>query len=101
MKTIAQQLNVTEFPFRIADKNGNCIYHENSDRFWSKGVYDSNGDQIYYENSNNVWIKREFNSEGRMIYYKDSKGYIVDSRPKPYVDKVIEIDGIKYKLVKA
>ena len=30
MKTIAQQLNVTDFPFIIKDKNGNEIYFENS-----------------------------------------------------------------------
>ena len=30
MKTIAQQLNVTEFPFEIKDKNGNRIYSEDS-----------------------------------------------------------------------
>ena len=33
MKTIAQQLNVTEFPFTIKDKNGNVIYCENSDGY--------------------------------------------------------------------
>ena len=30
MKTIAQQLNIKEFPFRIKDKNGNQIYFEDS-----------------------------------------------------------------------
>ena len=30
MKTIAQQLNVTEFPFEIKDKNGNLTYFEDS-----------------------------------------------------------------------
>jgi hypothetical protein len=30
MKTIAQQLNITDFPFEINDKNGNEIYFENS-----------------------------------------------------------------------
>lgn len=33
MKTIAQQLNIKEFPFRIKDKNGNQIYFENSDGY--------------------------------------------------------------------
>jgi len=31
MKTIAQQLNVKDFPFCINDSNGNQIYFENSD----------------------------------------------------------------------
>jgi hypothetical protein len=30
MKTIAQQLNIKEFPFIIKDTNGNEIYFENS-----------------------------------------------------------------------
>ena len=35
MKTIAQQLNIKEFPFEIKDENGNVIY------------YDSNNNVIY------------------------------------------------------
>jgi hypothetical protein len=77
MKTIAQQLNVTEFPFIIKDKNRNSIYYENSDGYWWKHEYDSNGNQIYFENSN---------------------GLIIDNHPKPCENKVVEIDGIKYKL---
>ena len=41
MKTIAQQLNVTEFPFEIRDKNGNQIYFEDSKGYWYKNEYDS------------------------------------------------------------
>jgi hypothetical protein len=74
MKTIAQQLNIKEFPFEIRDKNGNEIYFENSNRYWYKCEFDSNGSDIYYE---------------------DSDGYIVDKRCE---NKVVEIDGIKYKL---
>ena len=33
MKTIAQQLNIKEFPFEITDKNGNEVYFEESDGF--------------------------------------------------------------------
>ena len=77
MKTIAQQLNIKEFPFRIKDKNGKVIYYENSDRYWCKSEYDSNGNQIYYE---------------------DSNGEIEDNRPKGCEGKVVEIDGKKYKL---
>jgi hypothetical protein len=170
MKTIAQQLNVTEFPFRIKDKKGNqiyfedsygywykweydsnrnTIYHEDSNKFWYKREYDSNGKLIYFENSNGdkiysenstgcwwkykydsnrnliyfedsdgLWAKWEYDSDGNEIYYEDSCGDIEDKRPKPTLDwsrslydtvtrpnpcenKVVEIDGIKYKLVKA
>jgi hypothetical protein len=39
MKTIAQQLNVTDFPFEIKDKNGNVIYWENSNGHWFNSEY--------------------------------------------------------------
>jgi hypothetical protein len=61
MKTIAQQLNVKEFPFEIRDSHGNQIYCEDSDGFWCKIEYDSQGYEIYYE---------------------DSDGDITDNRPK-------------------
>ena len=98
MKTVAQQLNVTEFPFEIKDKNGNVIYYENSTGFWYKNEYDSNGNQIYCENSNGFWWKSEFDSNGNEIYYEDSKGEIIDNRPKGCEGKVVEIDGKKYRL---
>ncbi len=33
MKTIAQQLKITDFPFRIKDKNNNQIYFEDSNGY--------------------------------------------------------------------
>jgi hypothetical protein len=119
MKTIAQQLNVTEFPFIVRDKNGNLIYWEDSNGYWSKYEYDSNGNAIYYENSYGFWIKWEYDSDGNVIYSENSGGFwikweydsdgneiyfensygkIEDNRPKPCEGKVVEIDGIKYKL---
>jgi hypothetical protein len=98
MKTIAQQLNIKEFPFQIEDKNGNTIYSENSDGDWVKWEYDSNRNTIYSENSDGDWVKWEYNLGGNVIYCETSNGYIEDNRPKPCVGKVVEIDGIKYKL---
>jgi uncharacterized membrane protein len=120
MKTIAQQLNIKEFPFEIKDKNGKVIYFENSHGYWVKSEYDSNGNQIYSETSDgnwnriecdsngNViycesshggWSKREYDSNGNQIYYESSDGFIVDNRPKSCEGKVVEIDGKKYKLI--
>jgi len=77
-KTIAQELGVTQFPFRIKDKGGNLIYKELKGGAWSRWKYDSEGNQIYYENS---------------------KGLVMDNRPKPKAEPMtIEIDGKKYKL---
>ena len=50
-KTIAQQLNIKDFPFEIKDDNGKLIYIEDSNGNWVKSEYDSNSNEVYYENS--------------------------------------------------
>jgi len=83
MKTIAQQLNVTEFPFEILDKNGGVIYSEDSSGSWSKF---------------------EHNEKGDVIYYEDSDGLIIDNRPKPLIeltmDEIADKFGIDVDLLK-
>ena len=122
MKTIAKQLKIKNFPFEIKDSNGNLIYwedsngywykreldsngnliyREDSDGSWVKWEYDSNGYQIYWENSDGSWAKYEYDSDGNLIYWENSNGKITDKRPKLCENKVVEIDGVKYKLVKA
>jgi len=99
MKTIAQQLNVKEFPFKIRGKNGKQIYWEDSNGFWAKSEYDSNSNEIYFENSDGFWTKREFDSNSNEIYYENSNGTVIDNRPKQSCEgKVVEIDGKKYQL---
>jgi len=99
MKTIAQQLNVKDFPFEIKDKNGNEIYYEYSDGFWVKSEYNSNRNKIYSETSDGFWAKREYDSNGKKIYYETSDGDVEDNRPKQSCEgKVVEIDGKKYQL---
>jgi hypothetical protein len=109
--TIAQQLKIKDFPFRIKNKHGNTIYHkdssgywfkreydsngdeiyyENSIGYWSKSEYDSNGNEIYYENSYGDWRKREYDSNGNEIYYETSDGVIKDNRPKAIVEVSLE-----------
>jgi hypothetical protein len=83
MKTIAQQLNVTDFPFVIKDKNNNRIYYENSDGYWSRSEFDSKNNEIYWENSN---------------------GYITDNRTKPTpeftMEELIAKLGYEFKIKK-
>jgi len=99
MKTIAEQLNITKFPFEIKDSSGNQIYHENYNGGWIKREFDSSGNRIYSENSNGYWIKMEYDSNGKETYYENSDGEIIDNRPKSSCNgKVVEIDGKKYKL---
>ena len=82
------------------DSQGNEIYYETSDGYWVKREYDSQGNIIYYENSDVYWSKREYDSKGNQIYFEGSNGRITDNRPKSCENKVVEIDGVKYKLVK-
>ena len=99
MKTIAQQLGIKKFPFRINDDEGNEIYSENSDGYWLKQEFDEKGNVIYYETSDGYWLKREYDEKGNLIYYENSNGKVIDNRPK-CENKVVDIDGVKYKLVK-
>ena len=63
-------------------------------------LYDSNGNEIYFEYSNGYWSKFEYDSSGNEIYYENSDGYIEDNRLKQSCEgKVVEIDGKTYKLV--
>ena len=81
-KTIAQQLNVKEFPFEIKDKNGK---------------------EIYYENSDGYWIKHEYDQNGKVIYSETSIGRIIDNRPKAVeltLDEIAAKLNIPVKLLK-
>ncbi len=43
-------------------------------------VYDEQGNIIYNENSNGYWSKRVYNTNGEVIYYETSYSYIEDNR---------------------
>jgi len=125
MKTIAQQLNVKDFPFVIRDKNNNLIYHESSDGYWlkrefdknnnkiyheysdgywSKREYDKNNNKIYHEYSDGYWYKQEYDSNNNRIYYESSSGDIIDKRPKPIpeftMEELIAKVGFEFKIKK-
>ena len=104
MKTIAQQLNVKDFPFKIKDKNKNLIYLENSDGDWSKREFDKNNNEIYWENSGGFWSKREWDSNCNIIYREDSYGLIEDNRPKSTpeytMEELIAKVGFEFKIKK-
>ena len=80
MKTIAQQLNVKTFPFRIKDNNNNEIYYELPCVIWYKCEFDDNNNEIYYETSEGFWSKREFDDNNNEIYYENSNGDITNKR---------------------
>jgi hypothetical protein len=82
MKTIAQQI---KWDFKTNDE---------------LRIKDNNGKLIYWEDSNRVWEKSEYDSQGNLIYRENSFGRIIDKRPKTCENKIVEIDGEKFKLVK-
>jgi hypothetical protein len=89
--TIAKQLKVTKFPFKINDENGRMIYWEDSTGYWSKREWDSNGNRIYSEDSTGYWSKSEYDSDNKEIYYENSNGKIIDNRPKTEIQKAIDL----------
>ena len=82
------------------DSQGNRVYFEDSTGVWIKYEYDSQGNQIYFECSTGYWSKQEYDYKGNEIYLENSNGIIIDNRPKTCEGKVVEIEGVKYKLVK-
>lgn len=88
--TIAQQLNIKEFPFIIKDNYGKEIYFENSDGKWCKYEYNDNGREIYYENNSEFWYKKEYDKEGNIIYFENSNGTINGDRPKVVPEYTME-----------
>ena len=67
------------FPIEIKDANGYLSYCEYSADFWYKYVHDSNGNETYYEDST-------------------GKKRVTPRSAKTCEGKVVEVDGIKYKL---
>jgi len=110
-QTIAQFLNIKDFPLEIKDNKGNQIYIEDSNGYWQKYEYDDKGNVIRYEYSNGYWckyehddkgnviryetsagywIKREYDDKGNLIRYEDSYGASIDRRPKPIIELTLE-----------
>ena len=88
------------FPIEIKDANGYLTYREYSAEFWYKREYDSNGNVTYYEDSANYWYKCEYDANGIETYYENSTGFKRGTlkSAKTCEGKVVEVDGIKYKL---
>ena len=89
------------FPVEIKDSNGSETYYEDSGGYWCKREYDSKDNQTYFEDSYGYSCKREYDSKGNQTYYEDSKGVKCGTprSAKTCEGKVVEVDGIKYKLI--
>jgi hypothetical protein len=67
------------FPIQIVDANGNQTYYELSGGYWSRSERDAIGNRTYFENS-------------------DGEKLGTPRSAKTCEGKVVEVDGIKYKL---
>jgi hypothetical protein len=88
------------FPIVIKDGNGDRTYYESSDGYWERHEYDSNGKLTFCKSSYGYWSRREYDSNGNLTYFENSDGYKKGTprSAKTCSGKVIDVDGIKYKL---
>ena len=88
------------FPIEIQDAKGNVTYFENSNGYWERREYDANGNLTYHEDSGDYWCRLELDAKGKETYFENSNG-VKRGTPrsaKTCEGKVVEVDGIKYKL---
>ena len=88
------------FPIEIRDANGKVTYFENSNDYRGRYERNAKGDVTYCEASNDYWYKYERDDNGEATYYENSTGSKWGT-PKVRAaceGKVVEVDGIKYKL---
>ena len=125
MKSLSETLTelgiAFSFPIEIKNANGKRTYYEDSDGYWEKYEYDSKDNETYFENSRKCWYKYEYDDDGNRTYYESGKKcwykyeYNDDGKEtyfesssgvkrgtpksaKTREGKVVEVDGIKYKL---
>ena len=80
MKTKAQELGITDFPYEEYDDNGNVTYWENSRGDWELSVVNDIGNVTYYESSGGYSWNSKFDNDGNEIYcdYNDgTKEYYI------------------------
>ena len=88
------------FPIEIKDANGKETYYEDSDDYWCRYERDANGNLTYHEDSSDYWCRWERDANGKETYFENSDG-LKRGTPrlaKTCEGKVVEVDGIKYKL---
>jgi len=63
-------------------------------------IWNVNGYQTYYEDSDGYWDRYEYDDNGNRTYFEDSNGFKrgTPKSAKTCEGKVVEVDGIKYKL---
>ena len=75
VKTKAQELGITEFPYREFDKNGNITYCEYASGCWYKYKHDDMGNWVYYEKCTNFWWVHKYDMNRNITYWGNSNGH--------------------------
>jgi len=88
------------FPIEITDDKGNETYRETSNGYWQRCDRDLDGNETYYETSDGYWVRYERDDNGNETYCEDSDGYKEDTPRSDMTceGKVVEVDGVTYKL---
>ena len=88
------------FPIEIKDAKGKVTYFEGSNSVWHRYEDDAKGYETYFENSAGCCQRWEYDDNGYETYYENSYGVKrgTPKSSKTCEGKVIELDGIKYKL---
>ena len=88
------------FPIMIKDANDKPTYFEDKTGYCYRYERDAQGNETYHENSYGFWYRCERDANGKTTYYESSKGTKrgTPRSAKNCDGKVVEFDGIKYKL---
>jgi len=71
--TIAKQLGIKEFPFKIVVKD-QIVYWESVAGDWIIQEYNDQGKPIYFKNNHGYETHRTYDQKGRMTSFKDNNG---------------------------
>ena len=104
----------------VQNSQNEIVYHKNSNGYETWYDYDDNGKLIHAKDSDGYETWQEYDVNGNMIHYKESNGHYKDSNGieewydsegnfitkekfdrihnSPCENKIVEIDGKKYKL---
>ena len=85
---------------REYNEQGNETYYEDSDGYRWRKEYDKGDNEIYYKDSAGYWGRWEYDEHGKQTYYEDSTGNKSGTKRTSCNNKIIAVDGKKYKLTK-
>ena len=74
MKTKAEELGITKFPYKEFDGKGNLTYEEWEDGLWWKYEFDDKSNMTNRECSYGDWWNRKFDKEGNTTYLEYHDG---------------------------